>query len=584
MESPGAGSRRSLPLYHRSPHARNVETRTASLILKLREPSVARALLSTLSIALAACGGGDSGDVQLSDVETISGGPAGGVLVALLDGEPDELNPLTFNALPASQAVHLMFRPLAHRDSTLSGYEPDLARSWELRPDSVLVVHLRDDVRWHDGEPVTAEDVAFTIERQMDPVVASPRQAEVAPVEGVTVVDSVTLEIKLSRTGAYTTNALLEVVTVPQHLLADIEPDRVRMSPFGRNPVGNGFYRFGRWDPGQQLVLEANPDMPEGRAALDRIVMRFVPDINAALTELLSGQGDLLKIPPEHRARVADSGSTELYAAPRIRPAWIAWKMDAPPVDDPRVRRAILRGIDRESIARGLFGDVGEVAYSPIPPSLWEHTGPADSLAYDPAAAEALLEEAGWRDTNGDGIRDRNGSPLRVPVDYISADQLRQDVLVAAQSMLREIGVDLVPRAYERTAWVERLRAGEFVGSSWGWGWGPGVVGPNAEMVFHSRSIPPAGANFAGYSNPAVDAALDSALVVRDTARLREVWQRFETLVVEDSPYAPIYLDPELYGVNNRFENVRFRGLEWWEDVPYWYIPADRRLPRDRTR
>src|SRR5215218_2748560 len=129
-------------------------------------------------LLLAACGGGDSGGEAAQpagDANTFSGGPPGGVVVALLDGEPDELNPLTFTSSPAYNALHLMFRTQARRDSTLSGYTPDLASSWELRPDSTLVFHLRNDVKWQDGRPVTAEDVVFTIERQKDPKTASPR-------------------------------------------------------------------------------------------------------------------------------------------------------------------------------------------------------------------------------------------------------------------------------------------------------------------------------------------------------------------------------------------------------------------------
>jgi peptide/nickel transport system substrate-binding protein len=146
--------------------------------------------------ALAGCGGdqtpGPSANVG-GDFATLSGGPPGGVLVALVDGEPDDLNPLTFSSNPAYQAIRLMFRGLARRDSTLSGYQPDLAESWELRPDSVVFLRLRPDVVWHDGTPVTAADVAFTIERQQDPEVASPRQADVAAVQSVTVVDDHTL-------------------------------------------------------------------------------------------------------------------------------------------------------------------------------------------------------------------------------------------------------------------------------------------------------------------------------------------------------------------------------------------------------
>ena len=560
------------------------------MIQRSYRASARAGLLGTLllSVALGGCGGdgpgAEPGSVAAGDHDTFSGGPPGGVLVALVEGEPDDLNPVTYTSSPAFQAVRLMFRGLARRDSTLSGYQPDLAESWELQPDSTLVLNLRRDVRWHDGVPVTAADVVFTIERQKNPTTASPRIADVAAVASATAVDSFTVAVKLARTGPYTVNALLEVVPMPRHLLEDVPPEGLKMAPFSRNPVGNGFFRFGRWDSGQQLVLEVNPDRPEGRAALDRIVMRFIPDMNASMTELLSGQGDLLRLPPDQRERVEASPDVELYTAPRVRPAWIAWNVDREPVNDPRVRRAILMAIDREQLARGLFGDLGEPAPSPIPTGLREHSPDVRPVPFDTAAAKRLLQEAGWVDANGDGVREKGGRPLRVEVDYFPTEQWRQDVLVAIQSMVRRVGVDLAPRAYERTTWVERLRNREFQGSLWGWGWGPGVVGPNAEMVFHSRSIPPSGPNFGGYSNPRVDALLDAVQVERDTTRARTLWRELEQILIDDAAYAPLYLDPELFGVSSRVQGVKFRGIEWWEDVPYWWIPEEGRLPRDRVR
>jgi peptide/nickel transport system substrate-binding protein len=517
--------------------------------------------------------------------ETVSGGPAGGVLVVLADREPDQLNPLTFNSTPAYQAVYLMFRGLARRDSTLSGYAPDLAQSWQFENDSTLVIRLRTDVHWHDGTPVTAEDVAFTIERQRDPATGSPRQADVAAVTGVEVRDAHTLAVTMSRSGLYSVNALLEVVPVPRHLLADVPVEEMRNAPFARAPVGNGYYRFTSWTAGQSLTLDVNADRPGGRAAIDRIIMRFVPEMNAAMSDMLAGRGDVIpKLPPNQKQRAQASSDIEVYGAPRIRPAWLAWNTRRAPLDDVRVRRAILMAIDRDALARGLFDDVGEAAYSPVPAALREHSTDARPLPFDTAAARGLLEEAGWRDTNRDGILDRAGRPLRIEIDFISTDQTRQDVLVAIQSMLRRVGVDIAPRAYESSTWVQRLREGTFAGSFWGWGWGPGVVGPNAEMVFHSRSIPPNGANFAASRNPRIDELIDRTLVVTDTAQARAIWRELEQLMIDDAVYAPIYMDPELAAVHARVSNVRLRGLEWVEDVPHWYIEPAARLGRDRVR
>jgi peptide/nickel transport system substrate-binding protein len=541
-----------------------------------------------LPLVLLACGESARTDDRADDgdsVATLGGGPTGGVLVVLADREPDQLNPLTYSSNPAYQAVQLIFRPLARRDSTLSGYAPDLARSWEMHDDSTLVLVLRDDVHWHDGVRVTADDVVFTIERQRDPATASPRRADVAAVTGVTARDSFTVAVTLGRTGLYTVNSLLEVVPVPRHLLADVPAAELRNAPFGRNPVGNGFYRFAGWTSGQSLTLDANARKPDGRAAIERIIMRFVPEMNAAVTQLLAGQGDLIaKLPPEQKPRMQQAANVDVYLGPRVRPAWIAWNTRRPPLDDVRVRQALLMGIDRDALARGLFGDVGEPAYSPIPTALREHDPAVTPVPYDPGGARRLLAEAGWTDTNAAGILQRRGQPLRIEVDFISTDPARRDVLVAMQSMLRRIGVDLAPRAYESSTWVQRLRDGSFAGSFWGWGWGPGVMGPNAEMVFHSRSVPPGGPNFAAARNPRIDALLDRVLVARDTGEARAVWRELEQLMIDDAVYAPIYMDPELFAVHSRFRNVRFRGIEWFEDVPYWHIEPGDRLGRDRAR
>jgi peptide/nickel transport system substrate-binding protein len=313
--------------------------------------------------------------------------------------------------------------------------------------------------------------------------------------------------------------------------------------------------------------------------------VRNVPDASARLTALLNGEGDLLpKLPADEAARVSASSTARLMHAARIRPAWIAWNVQKAPVDDPRVRRALLMGIDRATAARAVMGSEGEAALSPIPPRLRLAAHPPRAIPFDRAAAGALLDSAGWKDSNGDGVRDRGGRPLRVGVEYSNSDPVRADMLVRIQSDLKQIGVDLVPLPLESTTWVEHLRAGEFVGSFWGWGWGPGVMAPNARIVFHSASIPPSGPNFAHYRSPRTDALIDSLLASTDSARSAALWGSLEQVLVDDAAYAPIYLDPEFYGVNKRFENVRMRGPEWWEDVIYWYVPLDRRTARDRLR
>ncbi|HEU0015586.1 MAG TPA: ABC transporter substrate-binding protein [Longimicrobium sp.] len=548
-----------------------------------------RGAAAALLVALAACGDGrdadNDGTEKDGDARTFTGAEPGGTMIVLWEGEPDALNPLIYDSNPAYNVIHLIFRALGRRDTTLSSYTPDLLERWEWRDSATALLHVRPGLKWHDGRPVTAEDVVFTIERQQDSTTASPRRSDVAAVASARAVDSATVEVRFNQTGPSTLNALLEVVPVPKHLLDSVPADRLRMTGFNRNPVGNGLFRFEKWDQQQkQLTVVANPDAPEGRPALNRVVVRMVPEPTGRTTELLNGTGDLIKIAAHQRREVENGRGVKLYSAAQVRPAWIAFNQRRAPVNDPAVRRAFVLALDRAKIVTALFGPQGKPALTPIPERLREHSANVRPLAYDPAAAGQLLDQAGWRDANGDGVREKNGQPLRIEVEYGASDPIRGDVLQAMQSQLRQVGIQLVPRSYERTTWVERLRGGQFTASFWGWGWGPGVMGQNAEALFHSRSIPPNGANFAAYRNPRVDALIDSILVQADTARARGLWHQLEQQVTDDAVYAPIFLDPEFYAVNDRFANVKFRGPEWWEDVIYWSVPADKRLPRDRAR
>jgi peptide/nickel transport system substrate-binding protein len=548
-----------------------------------------------LAVAAAACGGGGgdrpaagkgggAGDEGVgAGHPTFTGAAPGGTLIFLAEGDVDDLNPLTFDNTQSYQIVHLLFRALARRDSTLSNYVPDLLESWT-RPDpNTVILKVRPNLKWHDGQPVTAEDIVFTIQLQQDSATTSPRQADVGSVTSARAIDSRTVEVKLNKTGPSTLNALLEVIPVPRHLLQNVNPAEMRFNQFSQKPVGNGLFRFGSWTKGQQIMVEANPDAPEGRPALDRIVVRVVPDATARLTQLLNGEADVTKVAPEQRAQLERAPGVRLETAAQVRPAWVAFNQQKAPVNDLAVRRAFLQAINREQIVQAQFGPQGTAALSPIAPGLREHSADVRPIAYDPNAARQTLEQAGWRDTNGDGIREKGGQPLRIEMEVSSSDQMRKDMLIFMQQQLRQVGMDLTIREMERASWVERLRGRQFTASFWGWGWGPGVMGPNAEMLFHSRSIPPNGPNFAGYSNPKADQLIDQILVENDSTRARGLWRQLEQQVIDDAVYAPIFLDPEFYAVHQRFANVKFRGPEWWEDVIYWSVPENRRLPRDRV-
>lgn len=333
-------------------------------------------------------------------------------------------------------AKHMVFLPLTATDEH-GDVVGRLARSWEHSPDyREWTVHLRSDVRWHDGRPVTAHDVAWTLDFLRHPEVMS----QAADAYEVTVVDDTTYRIRYERQGA---GSPLDDYTVyyPRHLLEGLDPAKFAEWEFWKSPVGNGPYRYVRHQAETMMELEANPDFYAGKPPIDRVFLKFISE--APVTGLLAGQLDVA--PNVNRLDVLRlRGDPRLVAypiPPPHRAEAIFWEHGWPPFDDPRVRRAATLAIDRREILRALElpADLPltDVIYTPrqflrrdLPPAL------------EPDSAEAvrLLEAAGWRDRDGDGIRDRGGEPFRFTALATQGSDA-EPLAVLVQAQLRRFGI-----------------------------------------------------------------------------------------------------------------------------------------------
>jgi peptide/nickel transport system substrate-binding protein len=316
--------------------------------------------LATLALALAA------GCAEGRSEWTAAGGPGagqpdappryGGTAVVALDRFFDALTPLSGTATEKLwMNHHMLFMPVLLRDAELE-QGPYLARAWELSPDSTsLTLHLRDDVRWHDGTRVTARDVQFTYELARAAAIALPGVYDAYG--AMEVVDSVTLRVATTP-HADMLEAWGALVPVPHHLLGDVPADELPRHRFNVEPVGNGPFRFVSRTPGQQVVLAANEDFPAelgGRPYLDRIVLRYVPDGTARLTELLIGAAHLAPVEPLLRHRVEEGGRARLLPYRVGGYSYVAWNTLHPLFADVRVRRALTLAIDRRGIVDGLL-------------------------------------------------------------------------------------------------------------------------------------------------------------------------------------------------------------------------------------
>lgn len=505
----------------------------------MRRISLGCLVIGALTLA---CGGGDGG-------KNAGGGGDGGTVTVGMRTDFQPINPITAGDQYTIELINYgLFTPLVQYDENLK-VTPYLAESWDMT-DTAVTFHLRHDVKWHDGQPVTAEDVKFTFDMAKDPSSASLLgSAYIANVKSAAVVDSYTVHFTYTQPHA---QALEDFwwAPAPRHLLQGSTAQEMRNAAFNRNPVGSGPFKFSQWQANQRLVVERNPDFPQtlgGPPKLDRIVFRIIPEPSTMQTELVTGglQVDVPVAPDQTRALKQNDAIT-VIGFPGKSLYYIGWNNKRPPFTSVKVRRALAMSINRQEIIDALLFGQGTPAISTVPP--WHPLYPKDAraLPYDVAAAGKLFDEEGWRDSNGDGIRDKNGKPLRFTL-MTSENPLNRSVVEVIQSQLRKAGVDAQVRTLEFQTLLTQHKGRDFdaVFTSW--------VLDNFQMagapasLFHSRlASVPNSTNRSSVNIPALDKLIDQASAATDDNQAIGVWKQMSDLLQSEQPVTFVYWLNEL--------------------------------------
>lgn len=480
----------------------------------------------------------------------------------------------------------LLFMPLIRYDEQIRPV-PWLAERWDtatVAGDSLEITwHLRRDVRWHDGVPTTAEDVAFTLERGLDPGTGFPNLATLsyyrAPAE---VVDSFTVRMRLHRFSEFM-DIWYQTPIMPKHILQGVSPEQLIQHPFGvSQPVGNGPFRHVRRVPGQEWIFEANPDFPEalgGRPYLDRVVWRYIPEMTTLLSELLTGRIDVYVRPnPNQAPRILAAQGIEFVEHPFRQWVYFAFNTRRPLFQDARVRRAMAMAVDREQIVEALLYGYAEVGRGTATPGDWMYDAddPQQFLPYDTVAARRLLQEAGWSRAPDGVLRDTDGNQFRFTAITNHGNDIRRDILEIMQAQLRPLGIVLTPRLIEWNTMVATLqdprRDFDAVVSSW-----VGYFRKDDTDILHSRNLDRP-YQYVGYSNPRIDQLLDTLALTIDRDAARPLWREYQRLIVQEAPYIPIYYPSALMAYNARLRDVRMDTRSELQNVTRWWIhPRDRR-------
>jgi len=493
---------------------------------------------------------------------------AGGTAVIALAAEPDLFNPLLTGSAYATQLLGLMQDGLVQMGEDLE-FHPAIAADWTFAADSLAVTFRLRPWVWEDGTPLTAHDVAASFALLTDPVVASPRRGGLANVAAVTALDAATVRYDF-RSRRPLTEALFAAAhaILPAHLTDALAPARVREWPLNQRPLASGPYRLESWQHNRQLVLARNERYPGPRPRLDRLVFRIIPDETSRLIELETGGVDFVdEIPPPAARALAASGRAAVLRVGGRLVGQVQWNLRSPLLGDRAVRRALSFAIDREAFIGGLLCGYATPAASPIPPCLWAHDRDLLPDPHDPQRARQLLDAAGWRDADGDGVRERDGRRLSLLLVTRKGDPVREDGVALIAGNLREVGVEARPRILEFGAALDEVKQGRFDGYL-GYFQPRLVPDPSAQL----RSTATDRFNYGGYASATVDSLLDAALACPDRARAGPLWDRLQRVVAEDAPIAFLFYPETLCGVSPRLRGVRPHVLSPFNNVGEWWI------------
>jgi peptide/nickel transport system substrate-binding protein len=544
-----------------------------------------RSLVAAAALALAGCAGSENAPA--------AGGAFGGTLIAVVAREPATLFPPLVQGTEGMAVVNAVYDRLAEIGQELDtygdrGFRPRLASAWTWANDSLSIAFRLDSAaRWHDGQPVRAADVRYTFRVYDSDSVGAEVKSLIGNIDSVSVRDSLTAVFWFKRrTPQQFYDATYHMFMLPSHLLDTIPLARVGDAFIGRQPVGTGRFRFATWERGQRIEIVADTTNARARAKLDRVMFSYVQDFGAATVKLFAGEADFYEnVLPENLAQVARTPFLRVVVSPDLRYVFLGFNArDAknptaphPLFGDPRVRRALSMAVDRRTLVRNVFDSLGLIGLGPAPRALIPDTAAFTQLPYDVARARALLDSAGWRDANSDGVRERNGVPLAFEILTPASSNSRRRFAVLLQEQLRAVGAAATPVELPGAAIGARMGKRDFDSVVDGWAPIPGLAG--LRQTWASRGT----GNDVRYASPAFDALLDSALTTFDREASRRYWGRAFQQIVNDAPAIWLYEQHTPVAVHQRFMVPPLRADGWYVDLPEWRVDPARQIDRDRV-
>ncbi len=575
------------------------------------------ALAACLCVILLACSPAreDSPEVPIDGSSPVRGG----WLVIGVGSDPETLNPLLRHDFNSLRVLRWVFSPLLVLDNETLEPSPLIAAALpEISEDKLrYTFRLRPEVTFSDGRPLTAADVVFTMKAIKHPLVLAPHlRSNYESVQDAIALDATTIRFELEKPYFLNTLVLGGISPLPRHhydpgrLLADIsvaeldafeslDPERKQRATdfathfnadFHRNPVGPGPFVLRDQDrdviTGERIDLRHRsdywaPDDPSlGDAWVDRIVFRIISNREAALVALKRGEVDTLELTPLQYKSNEDNESFQEKIATHVSTrggyVYIGWNLKREIFQDARVRRALTYLVDKRNIIEKINYGLAVPVESPVFVERAEYNRTLAPYSFDPERAKALLADAGWVDTNDDGVLDRefNGKrkDLRFELMTGSGFAPARDAGLAIVDSFKRVGIDASLRAIDFSIMLARASQFDYDGIMLGW---VGTAGPpDLYNRFHSSQAIEGGWNRSSFKNAEADRILEAYRSEFDSEARKELYDRLQEILYEEQPYTFLFSRKIVTAWNRRFHGVRwFRTgdtdhREWWVPEP----------------
>ena len=504
-------------------------------------------------------------------------------VVERIASDIDSLNPVTLESSDGQIISSEINEGLLHMNNFTLKLEPCLAESWEIAPDQLTYTfHLRHGVKWHDGEPLTADDVKYTYDRAMDPKVdASQLRIYFTNIKSCEVIDSYTIRYVATERYFKTLEVLGTFLNiVPKHILEKGEPD-FNKHPFARNPIGTGPYKFVHWDTGSQIVLERNDDYWDTAHPRypKRLVFQVLQEPYIAAQLLKKGEIDIFdavspiiwKFDLEHSSALQKARQI-VYPFPSY--SYLGFNLRLPLFSDIRVRHAIDLIIPRNEILAQIFlNQYANTTSGYDPPTVPNYNSTVSPTPYDPAQALQLLTQAGWKNDHGDGLLYKDGKPLSFTLLYRAGSPNEQKMVELIQESLRRSGIDLRLSRLEFAQWIERVDDWKFDATMGAWGLD--INGDPSQLWDSSQADIKKSSNFIGYKNQEADKLIAAGKLEYDDEKRAAIYRQLHQVIHDDYPVCFLFNPHVIMLVSDRFQNVKMFAPRPCFDITTWWVPRN---------